>query len=173
MPATLECWQSASLITHPSRQGYNESQIAQIRVIRALTSSGDTLKEISILLNDSWQYRPSGWKFRRQEFIFQLLSGTDETRAGYLRELYTSYSPEDLMTFLLMPLSDWLRKEEKEVLRIRFMRCLLNITQLLKSRLYDEHTKPLLTAIKLLKHYPSLGIPERVGASGIGLELCV
>lgn len=61
--------------------------------------------------------------------------------------IWTSYSLEDLMAFLLMPLSDWLRKEEKEILRIRFMTCLLSMTQLLKSRLYDEHTKPLLTVI--------------------------
>lgn len=75
------------------------------------------------------------------------------------------------MAFLLMPLSDWLRKEEKEILRIRFMACLLSMTQLLKSRLYDEHTKPPLTVIKLLKHNLSPGIPELVGATGIGLEL--
>ncbi|MCZ4060899.1 MerR family transcriptional regulator [Pantoea sp. LMR881] len=97
LPEPLKCWQSASFIPPPSAEGYNDSQVSEIRVIRALTSSGDTLSEISTLLNQSWQYRPSGWELRRQEFIIHLHYGTDETRARYLWELYTSYSPDDIL----------------------------------------------------------------------------
>lgn len=51
LPAALENWQAASLIIPPCAEGYSESQVAQIRFIRALTSSGDTLEEICTLLN--------------------------------------------------------------------------------------------------------------------------
>ena len=157
LPATLKCWQSASLITPPSQQGYSESQVAQIRVICVLSSSGDTLSEICTLLNDSWQYRHSGWECRRQEFILQLVSGTDETRARYLWQLYTSYRPEDVVTYLLIPVADWLRREEKNILRARCVKCLFDHTQrLLKTRQRAENIKPLLKIIKLIKRDKSL-----------------
>ncbi|MCZ4061117.1 MerR family transcriptional regulator [Pantoea sp. LMR881] len=156
LPATLNAWQSASLITPPSGEGYSEPQMAQIRVIRALTSSGDTLSEIRTLLSDSWHYRPSGWEFRRQELIFQLVSGTDETRTHCLWELYTNYSPKDVITYLLRPLAGWLCGEDKHILRARGIKCLLSHTQrLLKTRQSAEHIKPLLKIMKLLKPSPS------------------
>lgn len=157
LPATLKCWQSASLITPPSQEGYSESQVAQIRVISILSSSGDTLSEISTLLNDSWQYRHSGWECRRQEFILQLVSGTDETRAHYLWQLYTSYRPEDVVTYLLMPVAEWLRQEDKNILRARYLQCLTDHTQrLLKTRQCAENIKPLLKVIKQIKRYRAI-----------------
>lgn len=154
-PATLSCWQAASLITPPCRKGYSESQLAQIRVIRALTSSGDALSEIHTLLTDSWHYRHSGWDFRRQEFILTLASGTDEACNRYVWQLYTSYSPEDIVTYLLTPLAVWLRREDKEMLRSRCIACLLKLTQrLLENRHSAEYVKPLLHIIRLIKRYP-------------------
>ena len=154
LPATLTCWQTASLINPPCSEGYSESQVAQIRVVRALTSSGDTLSEISTLLNASWHYRPSGWELRRQEFIIHLQYGTDETRARYLWKLYTRYSPGDVLAFMLTPLVRWLCRGNREELRARCVTCLLShALRLIKSKQGLEHVKPVLNMAELIKHY--------------------
>ena len=156
LPATLENWQTASLITPPCAKGYSEPQVAQIRVIRALTSSGDTLEEIHTLLNDSWHYRASGWGARREEFLFHLRFGTDETRAHYLWERCTHCSPEHVRVFLLIPMASWLWEEGRETLRTRFIKCLLNHTaRLMKSRQGEQYVKPLMDIIKMMKPQPS------------------
>ncbi|WP_152526336.1 MerR family transcriptional regulator [Franconibacter pulveris 601] len=46
LPMTLKGWQAALLISSPHEKGYSEPQVAQIRVVRVLTSSGDTLSDI-------------------------------------------------------------------------------------------------------------------------------
>lgn len=156
LPAALTSWQTASLINPPCSEGYSESQIAQIRVIRALTSSGDTLSEIRTLLNASWEYRPSGWELRRQEFIIHLQFGTDQTRARYLWKLYTRYSPGDVLAFMITPLIGWLCREQREVLRARCVACLLGHSlRLIKDRQGSEHVKPVLKMAELIKYYPS------------------
>lgn len=161
LPETLKCWQSASLITAPSPKGYSEPQVAEIRVIRALTSAGDTLTEIRMLLNDSWLYRHSGWKLRQQEFIIHLQFGTDETRAYYLWKLYTRYSPKDIFTFLLTPVVSWLCNADREVLRSRAVSSLQGIVlQLIEENKGREHVKPLLQIAEIMKQFPS-SIPRR------------
>ena len=157
LPATLKYWRFASLIPSPCAKGYSEAQVAQIRVIRALTSSGDTLSEIHTLLHDSWQYRPSGWEKRRQEFIFQLKFGTDQTRDGFIWKLYSTYSPEDIKAFILAPLATWLCEEGegKQTLRPRFIACLLNHThRLLRNEQSEKYAQPLLGIIKSLNLQP-------------------
>ena len=155
LPATLENWQAASLITPPCAKGYSEPQVAQIRVIRALTSSGDTLEEIHTLLNESWRYRASGWENRREEFLFHLQFGTDETRAHHLWELCTHCSPKDVRAFLLIPMASWLWEEGGETLRTRFIKCLLNHTaRLMKYRQGKKYVKPLLDIVKMMKPKP-------------------
>lgn len=153
LPATLKYWRFASLIPAPCAKGYSEAQVAQIRVVRALTSSGDTLSEIHTLLHNSWQYRPSGWEKRRQEFIFQLKFGTDQTRDGFIWKLYCTYSPEDIKAFILAPLATWLcaEGEGKQTLRARFIACLLNHThRLLRNDQSEKYAQPLLGIIKSL-----------------------
>lgn len=152
LPATLTNWQSASLIKPPLEGGYSDSQVAQIRVIRALTSSGDTLSEIGTLLNESWRYRPSGWELRRQEFIIHLRFGTDETRAHYLQKLYTRYCPADILAFMIRPLVGWLCNGERENLRARCITALLHHSLwLIETRQGTEHIKPLLKMTELIK----------------------
>ncbi|WP_312241609.1 MerR family transcriptional regulator [Pantoea sp.] len=157
LPAALENWQTASLIIPPGAEGYSESQVAQIRVIRALTSSGDTLEEIRILLNESWRYRASGWETRREEFLFHLRFGTDETRAHHLWKLCTYCSPEDVRVFLLMPLASRLCEKGRETLKTRFIKCLLSHSaRLIKHRQGKKYVKPLLELIKIMKPQPLL-----------------
>ena len=155
LPATLTSWQTAALIKPPCAKGYSESQIAQIRVIRALTSSGDTLSEIRTLLNHPWEYRPSGWELRRQELIIHLQFGTDETRARYLWKLYTRYSPDDVLAFVLTPLTGWLCHEQRADLKARCVASLLGHSlRLIKDRQGSEFIKPVLKMAELIKHYP-------------------
>ncbi|WP_247365156.1 MerR family transcriptional regulator [Franconibacter sp. IITDAS19] len=157
LPMTLKGWQAALLISSPHEKGYSEPQVAQIRVVRVLTSSGDTLSDIYTLLNDSWHYRPSGWEARRQEFILQLKSGTDETRSRFLWELYSSYSPGDIRTFILLPLTDGLCQKGSDILRTRFITCLVShINRLSQTGVGDSITLPLLDIVKTVKlHLPS------------------
>ncbi|MDE1186493.1 MAG: MerR family transcriptional regulator [Pantoea sp.] len=103
-PEILRNWHRNRLIKIDFSQQISEACLADIRVIKALTSSGDTLEEIKQLLNDSWCYRPSGWPARRKELQALIDNHSRFAINDHLRKLTRTYCFYDLTKYLFLPL---------------------------------------------------------------------
>ncbi|MEG3131426.1 MerR family transcriptional regulator [Pantoea cypripedii] len=103
-PEILRNWHRNNLIKIDLTQQVSDVCLNDIRVIKALTSSGDTLEEIQQLLNDSWCYRPSGWPVRRRELRELIDSHSRSAINAYLRKLAMTYCFYDLTRHLFTPL---------------------------------------------------------------------
>lgn len=108
LPETLLNWKGFNLIEIESDLFLTEQELAEVRVVKALTSSGDTLSEVYTLLNDSWHYRPSGWKMRKKEFLV-CLSGDNETLINaFIWQMLTTYTLPELLSSFLLPIERFL-----------------------------------------------------------------
>ncbi|MDF7659012.1 MerR family transcriptional regulator [Erwiniaceae bacterium L1_54_6] len=103
-PEILRNWHKNKLIRTDLTQKMTDSCLADIRVIKALTSSGDTLEEIKQLLTDSWHYRPSGWPARQAELRSLIENHNRFAINAHLRKLIMTYAFHDLKTYLFNPL---------------------------------------------------------------------
>ncbi|MBP2199573.1 MerR family transcriptional regulator [Pantoea cypripedii] len=103
-PEILRNWHRNNLIKIDLTQQVSDACLNDIRVIKALTSSGDTLEEIQQLLNDSWRYRPSGWPIRQRELRALIDNHSRFAINAHLRKLTRTYCFYDLTKYLFIPL---------------------------------------------------------------------
>ena len=122
LPSTLRNWRRAGLINKPEfADGYSSGQLTRIYTILALTSSGDTLREVSTQLNDKGNARHSGWECRQEELIDQL-NQPDSLLDGCIRQMGGDYSGDDFVNSCLKPLNLWLRADIREGAEMRIER---------------------------------------------------
>jgi DNA-binding transcriptional MerR regulator len=100
----LRNWHRNQLIKIDLTQQISDACLNDIRVIKALTSSGDTLEEIKQLLDDSWGYRPSGWPARWRELQSLIDHHSRFAINAHLRKLAITYCFYDLTKYLFIPL---------------------------------------------------------------------
>ncbi|QGY31931.1 MerR family transcriptional regulator [Pantoea cypripedii] len=103
-PEVLRNWHRNRLIKIDLTQQISDACLNDIRVIKALTSSGDTLEEIKQLLDDSWNYRPSGWPVRWGELRAVIDNLSRFAIYAHLRKLARTYCFYDLTKYLFIPL---------------------------------------------------------------------
>lgn len=127
-PQTLKNWRDAQLIRIEDNDFLTEAELAEIRVIKALTSSGDTLEEVRTLLNDSWNYRHSGWTMRNKEFLICLTSNNDAVLESFMLKMVTTYALPDLITRFVIPMTRFLQAKGNQELNLKYQHALKKIS---------------------------------------------
>lgn len=112
LPATLQKWQRAGLISQPAQHGrYTHTQLSLIQRVLALTATGSTLPEIYLFLQSGLPLPASSWDCRQSEMRHQLHNASDSLLQRRMRQMGSDYSGDDFVNACLRPLNQQLRSD--------------------------------------------------------------
>lgn len=115
LPGTLKNWRHAGLITSPVKpDGYSSGQLSHIFSVVEMTSHGNTLHEVALMLSQGSGTTRSGWECRQEELNNQLRNASDILLDKSIRQVGTDYCGDDFVNSYLRPLNLWLREDASE-----------------------------------------------------------
>ncbi|POP46457.1 transcriptional regulator [Superficieibacter electus] len=109
-------------------EGWNETQLEDIRTVKTQTARGATLLEIRKSHQSGFPLHSYGWSALKGELLWQLEFGTDRALSRYVRTIMRDYSSNDVVNSLLRPVNRWLQEDTRDgaIRRLRrFHQCVV------------------------------------------------
>ncbi|WP_312948527.1 transcriptional regulator [Superficieibacter sp.] len=114
-PANLYRWHRYGLISAGDfTEGWNETQLEDIRNVKSQTARGATLSEIRDSHQSGSPVRSFGWTALKGELLWLLEFGSDRALIRYVRGIVRDYSSDDMINSLLRPANLWLQKDTRQ-----------------------------------------------------------
>lgn len=113
-PSNLQRWFRFGLISAGEfTQGWNETQLEDIRALKTQTAGGATLLEIRKSHQSGFPVATYGWPALKGQLLWLLEFGTDRALSRYVRNIMRDYSSDDVINSLMRPVNCWLQEDTR------------------------------------------------------------